>query len=258
MPFDVERYQMLRRSTALGVRVRHREVTESTMDDARAGASEGDLPGTAYVAAQQTAGRGREGRSWVSEPGAGLWVTYFLEVPPPGALVSIAAGLAVTDAIEATAGLECMLKWPNDVLYQGKKLCGLLMQSRSTARGVAFVNFGIGINVNASPDELPDGATSLFQITGARRNIEDVERAVLDRLSVRYEEWLAHGSRPGLDAWTERARFLNEPVCVDNEGSQVEGVFECVSDDGALILRTPTGRTTIVAGDLVRGPRPTG
>ena len=86
--------------------------------------------------------------------------------------------------------------------------------------------------------------------------IEDVEGAVLDRLSVRYEEWLAHGSRPGLDAWTGRALFLSEPVRVDNAGSQVEGVFAGVTGEGALILQTPTGRKIIVAGDLVRGPRP--
>ena len=237
----------------------------STMEPLARLAESGAPEGTIVVAGHQTAGRGRAGRTFVTGAGSALTLSVLLR---PAVLAKDLAplplifGVAVAEGIEAVIAPEFRgtveLKWPNDVLYQGKKLCGLLMQSRSTARGVAFVNFGIGINVNASPDELPDGATSLFQITGARRNIEDVERAVLDRLSVRYEEWLAHGSRPGLDAWTERARFLNEPVCVDNEGSQVEGVFECVSDDGALILRTPTGRTTIVAGDLVRGPRPTG
>ena len=156
MPFDAERYQMLRRSSSVGVRVHHLDLTASTMDDAREGARRGDLPGTAYVAAQQSAGRGREGRSWVSEPNAGLWVTYFLEVPAPVSLVSIAAGLAVTDAIEATAGLECALKWPNDVQYAGRKLCGILAEAATVGGedGTMEVYLGIGINLR-TPEGMP-------------------------------------------------------------------------------------------------------
>ena len=126
----------------------------------------------------------------------------------------------------------------------------VLQQRMSAIEGVAQIQFWgqqkFAVRVQIDPDRLVTKNISL----------DDVERAVLDRLSVRYEEWLVHGSRPGLDAWTGRALFLSEPVRVDNTGSQVEGVFEGVTGEGALILQTKTGRTIIVAGDLVRGPRP--
>ena len=237
----------------------------STMEPLARLAEGGAPEGTIVVAGHQTAGRGRAGRTFETGPGSALTLSLLLRPQVMAADLAplpLIFGVAVAEGIEAIAGPQCHgrigLKWPNDVLFQGKKLSGLLMQSRSTAHGVAFVNFGIGINVNAPSEELPEGATSLFQVTEERWNVDDVERAVLDRLSVRYEEWLVHGSRPGLDAWTGRALFLSEPVRVDNAGSQVEGVFEGVTDDGALILQTTTGRTIIVAGDLVRGPRTTG
>ncbi|MCA9847833.1 MAG: biotin--[acetyl-CoA-carboxylase] ligase [Dehalococcoidia bacterium] len=257
MPFDVERYQMLRRSTALGVRVRHREVTESTMDDARAGASEGDLPGTAYVAAQQTAGRGREGRSWVSEPGAGLWVTYFLEVPPPGALVSIAAGLAVTDAIEATAGLECVLKWPNDVQHSGRKLCGILAEATTVGgdSDVMEVYLGIGINLR-TPEGMPADvlaiATSIEQEGRPAPAREVLLAALSSALEVRLRTLASEPERI-LEDWKACLVTLGQRVRLSLPGgATVEGDAVDVEADGALVVEIDGERRAFRAGDVTQ------
>ncbi len=257
MPFDVERYQVLRRSTSVGVRVRHAEVTASTMDDARAGAADGDLPGTAYVAAQQTAGRGREGRSWVSEPGAGLWVTYFLEVPPPGALVSIAAGLAVADAIEATAGLECALKWPNDVLHSGRKLCGVLAEATTVggASDVMEVYLGIGINLRTPEGMPPDVlaiATSIEQEGRPAPAREVLLAALSSALEVRLHTLESHPERI-LEDWKASLVTLGQRVRLSLPGgATVEGDAVDVEADGALVVVVDGERRAFRAGDVTQ------
>lgn len=248
---------MLRRSTSIGVRVVHRETTGSTMDDAREGVRRGDLPGTAYVAAEQTAGRGREGRSWVSEPGAGLWVTYFLEVPPPGALVSIAAGLAVTDAIEATAGLESDLKWPNDVQHGGRKLCGVLAEA-STVGGdaeVMEVYLGIGINLR-TPEGMPEDvlaiATSIEQEGRPAPAREVLLAALSSALEVRLQ---ALAADPGqlLEAWKASLVTLGQRVRLSLPGgTSVEGEAVDVEEDGALVLDVDGERRAFRAGDVTQ------
>ncbi|MGE3962243.1 MAG: biotin--[acetyl-CoA-carboxylase] ligase [Dehalococcoidia bacterium] len=261
MPFDVERYQMLRRSTAVGVRLRHVETTASTMDDARAGAAEGDLPGTAYVAAQQTAGRGRQGRSWVSEPGAGLWVTYFLEVPPPGALLSIAAGLAVTDAIEATTGLDCVLKWPNDVQHGGRKLCGVLAESSMASDGdVMEVYLGIGVNLRTPEGMPPDVlaiATSIEQEGRPAPAREVLLAALSSALEVRLRTLETDRDRL-LGDWKACLVTLGQRVRLDLPGgASVEGEAVDVEADGALVLDLDGERRAFRAGDVTQ-TRPVG
>jgi len=257
VPFDVERYQMLRRSSLVGVRVHHLEVTASTMDDAREGAGRGDLPGTAYVAAAQSAGRGREGRSWVSEPGAGLWVTYFLEVPAPGSLVSIAAGLAVADAIEATAGLECDLKWPNDVQYAGRKLCGILAEA-STVGGedaVMEVYLGIGINLRTPegmPEEVLAIATSIEQEGRPAPAREVLLAALSSALDVRLQGVERDPSRI-LDDWRASLVTLGQRVRLSLPGgASVEGEAVDVEADGALVLEVDGERRAFRAGDVTQ------
>lgn len=259
MPFDIERYQMLRRSTSVGVRVKHLDSTGSTMDDAREGARAGDLPGTAYVAAEQTAGRGREGRSWVSEPGAGLWVTYFLEVPPPGTLVSIAAGLAVTDAIEATAGLECVLKWPNDVQHAGRKLCGVLAEATTVGDSME-VYLGIGINLRTPqgmPEEVLVIATSIEQEGRPAPAREVLLAALSSALEVRLQT-LERDRGALLEDWKACLVTLGQRVRLTLPGGAiVEGDAVDVEDDGALVLDVAGERRVFRAGDVTQ-TRPVG
>ena len=155
MAFDFEQYRALHRAATVGAEVVCRDVVASTMDEARTGASAGNAPGTAYLAGEQTAGRGREGRSWISAAEAGLYVTFHL-IPSHAThapLLSVAGALAVADALQGTCGLAVDLKWPNDVLVGERKLCGVLAEARHNM-GRADVFLGIGQNLTTQPDQI--------------------------------------------------------------------------------------------------------
>ncbi|MFA7250331.1 MAG: biotin--[acetyl-CoA-carboxylase] ligase, partial [Dehalococcoidia bacterium] len=168
MPFDFDRYRTLRRSASVGAELVYREVVTSTMDEARAGVAAGRPAGTAYVAGEQTAGRGREGRTWISAAEVGLYVTYHLIPPHPteAPLLSIAGALAVADALRSTCGLVVDLKWPNDLLYEGRKLCGVLAEAQHN-QGRADVFLGIGVNLTTSAALPPEVAAIATSVAGA-------------------------------------------------------------------------------------------
>ncbi|MQC16683.1 MAG: biotin--[acetyl-CoA-carboxylase] ligase [Chloroflexi bacterium] len=252
MPFDESRYQMLRRAHRVGATVRHEDDTASTMDDARAGAMSGDPPGTAYVAAAQSAGRGRLGRSWVSVPGAGLWVTYYLQLPADALPPTVAAGLAVCDAIEAAAGLSCDLKWPNDVQRGGRKLCGILTESVATARAVD-VFMGIGINLRTPadmPEEVVAIATSVEQEGRPAPSREVMLAALSSALEVRLAQ-LERDPHIALRDWRERLVTLGQHVrLMLPSGQAIEGEALDVEPDGSLILDVQGERRAFQAGEV--------
>ena len=168
--FDHERYAALRGGERLGARVHAVARTTSTMDDARAGADRlgAEGCGDAYVAGEQTAGRGRFGRRWIASPGAALLVTFHLcpAAGPHTPLLSAAGGLATAEAVEAACGLDVSLKWPNDVLAGGRKLAGILADARHGPGGRLEVFLGIGVNLREAataglPPEERARATSI-------------------------------------------------------------------------------------------------
>lgn len=259
VPFDLSRYQLLRHSTSVGVEVVHVEETGSTMDDARAGASAGRPPGTAYVAAAQTAGRGRLGRSWVSEPGAGLWVTYHLRAGRAAPFLSIAGGLAVVDAIEVAADLTCRLKWPNDVLHGGRKISGILAEVRP-GPDTSDVFLGIGINLKTPanmPSEVLALATSVEQ-EGRPAPAREVLLAALSDALERRVDQAEDDSAAMVDEWRRQLSTLGQQVRISlPDGSVVEGEALDVETDGSLILDVHGTRRTFSVGD-VTSTRPGG
>jgi len=158
------------------------ESIPSTMPEAARLASEGAPAGTVVVAEEQTAGQGRLGRSWYSEKESGLYVSFVLRpAAPEGALqlVTVAAGLAAQEAVERVSGVRCRIKWPNDLLADGKKCGGILCQTAEEA-----VIAGIGINVNHAgfPPELAGTATSLRLLTGRITAREDLLVELAERM----------------------------------------------------------------------------
>ncbi len=252
-PFDLDAYHEQRRSTDVGATVRYREQSGSTMDDARAGAEADEPCGSAYVAGKQSAGRGRQGRQWVSPLGAGLHVTYHL-CPPKSdrtPLLSVAGALAAADAIRETSGLRSDLKWPNDVLYEGKKLCGVLAEARHGERLDVFLGIGINVRVASDmPDEVRAIATSIEQAGGAVPSLE----ALLAALSAALQGWTWRTATDpdGMVAeWRSRLVTLGQRVTLAAPAGEVTGEAVDVTDHGELVLRLDSGLTqSFSAGDV--------
>lgn len=223
----------------------------STNDVAASLADRGAAEGAVVAANAQSAGRGRQGRSWASPPGAGLYVSTVLRPPRDAVRVlTIAAGVAVAEGIEAATGLDAALKWPNDVYAGERKLAGVLAEA---ADAIQYVILGIGINVMpaAYPPDVAARATSLEEELGRQVDRGLLLAECLAALARRYDD--LRGGRTGvvLDAWRRRAApTLGRRVRWEAAGSTVEGVAENIDDTGALVVRTPLGLVTIAAGEV--------
>lgn len=256
MPFDFERYRSLRRAASVGAEIVYRETVASTMDEARAGASAGQPAGTAYVAGEQTAGRGREGRTWISAAGAGLYVTYHLipAQPTHAPLLSVAGALAVVDALQATCQLAVDLKWPNDVLHGGRKLCGVLAEARHNM-GRADVFLGIGLNLTTQPDLPPEVAAIATSVAEALGGDPPSREAILAALagSVERRAFQAEVDSAGLISdWRSRLITLGRRVRLRTPAGDVEGLAVGVAPSGELILRLDSGEERgFAAGDAL-------
>ena len=207
------------------------------------------------MADEQTAGRGRLGKTFFSPPG-GLYVSLILRPalePARTPLIGLALGLAVVEAIrELAPPLEPALKWPNDVLVGGRKVCGVLIDLASSAQRVrwAVAGFGVNVNIPALPAELRLSATSLLQELGYPMDLETTRDNVLGHFESRYMELLDAGSAPLLAAWTAGSCTLGQIVRISAADQQFEGVAERLDTDGALMLRANGELRRVVAGEV--------
>jgi BirA family biotin operon repressor/biotin-[acetyl-CoA-carboxylase] ligase len=231
------------------------DTLPSTSDEAKALASSGAAHGTLVWAREQTHGRGRLDRSWVS-PRGNLFMSVVLrpEVPPAQAAeVGFVAALAVSDAVLALlpARAKVTLKWPNDVLADGGKIAGILLEARSAPSGlVDWLVLGIGINIVAAPTDTPY-PTAYLQALGARQlDVETVLEQLSAALAARLESWQARGFAPIRTDWLDRARGLGERLEIRHGGTPIAGRFIDLDLDGALILETASGTRRITAGDV--------
>jgi BirA family biotin operon repressor/biotin-[acetyl-CoA-carboxylase] ligase len=239
------------RTRYVGRRLHWLATTSSTNDVARRMAREGAAEGTAVAARTQTAGRGRLGRTWVA-PAGGLWVSVILrprvgirEVPRLG----LAVGVAVFRAIERATGVRTGLRWPNDVLLEGRKVAGILAEAGPDGDWVVV---GIGVNTAIPLDVLPPGATSLQETLGAPPDNEALMAALFADLERMYELYRGDGIHSILTAWSATSTTLGRRVRAHVGTGSFEGVAECVDDDGALWIRVDDGtRRRVVAGDVL-------
>ena len=242
--FDLDRLQALLRTEFVGRAVSYHESVDTTMRLAAEQASAGAAEGTVVIAEEQTAGRGRMRRSWVSPPGVNLYFTIVLR-PTLDQLryLAVIAPLAVSLAIEETTGLFPRIKWPNDVLIDGKKVAGILLESEITDGNVEYALVGPGINVNldaSAHEELRDIATSLRSELGRDVSREGVLAATLNHLESLYQA-LRRGEVVSMD-WKQRLDTLGKPVRIERAGGAVEeGTVVDADSDGSLILRRDDG-----------------
>jgi BirA family biotin operon repressor/biotin-[acetyl-CoA-carboxylase] ligase len=230
------------------------DETDSTMAEVARRA--GTLAGPEWVMARrQTAGRGRRGRAWANPEGnfAATLVLQPREAPGVVALRSFVAALALFDAMVAVTGRAdpFALKWPNDVLLNGGKVAGILLETH--AGGALAI--GIGVNLVAAPDaaEVEAGAVrpvSLMAETGAAVGPEDFLDQLAQAYAAREASFVTYGFAPIREAWLSRAARLGETVTARTGTSETVGRFETVDPSGNLVLMTPKGRVGIAAADV--------
>ena len=243
-------------------RVEWHAIIGSTMTEASRLASAGAASGTVVGAEAQSAGQGRHGRTWHSEPGLGLYVSVILRRqfnPASLPTVTLALGLAAREAILKATDLVCDLRWPNDVLIHAKKCAGILTRLESSGHSSAVVGgaiiVGVGINVNHSsfPAELSNIATSLRIATG---RIQSRERLLLELLASvdTYCDLLeSHGTGPVIETFARVSSYVSgRRVCVDQDGSQLRGTTAGLNDSGFLILRGDDGSNSVIVAGGVR------
>lgn len=214
--------------------------------------------GLVLLARHQTAGRGRMGHGWVSLPGAQLQFTVVLHpVLPAGEVpvLALVAGLAVAQAMEDVLGLAPALKWPNDVLLDGRKVCGILVESRPGAGGTQRLVVGIGINCQGRaadfPPELRERLTTLAEATGAPVDSEALLQTVLARLETLYQRLAAGGRAEVLAQWRRRAPFAGRRVRFPAADGPREGQPCDLTSEGFLVVQTDDGaRHVQVSGEL--------
>jgi BirA family transcriptional regulator, biotin operon repressor / biotin---[acetyl-CoA-carboxylase] ligase len=236
--------------------------TGSTNADLAARAREHEVAGTVLITDYQSAGRGRQGRTWTAPPGSGIAMSILVRPdgidPSHWSWLSLLAGLAVSDGVRRAADVPAVLKWPNDVLIGDRKVCGILSERVDTSQGPACV-VGIGINVRLSEDQLPvPSATSLMiaarQLGGSPPSRTAVIATVLAAFELLYGRWQAQrGIDPSLAAtYSERCETIGRHVRVLlSEERSVEGIAERIDENGQLVVRTTTGSSVHGAGDVI-------
>jgi BirA family transcriptional regulator, biotin operon repressor / biotin---[acetyl-CoA-carboxylase] ligase len=240
--------------------VRLTEV-DSTNDELKRRIAAGCPAGTVVVAGTQSAGRGRRGRTWQS-PAGNLYASLLLR-PGCGIVRALelvfVAGLAVADAVEGRAkgaagqGAAVRCKWPNDVLLDGRKIAGILVESQADADGgLDWLVVGIGVNVMSHPDDASSlyPATSLADAGVCGENAPAVLDAVLAAFAGWYERWRLDGFAGVRRAWLEQAFGLGEPIDVRLEQQTLSGTFEGIDESGQLLLATASGVRPVSTGDV--------
>lgn len=247
----------------LGQEIEIYDSIDSTNTRAKELAQEGAVHGTLVAAEEQQTGRGRLGRSWNSPAGVGIWMSLILRpaFPPRFApRMTVLAGLAVLRAIEATTGLQAAIKWPNDMILNSKKVCGILTEMQADPDFIEFVIAGIGMNVNTPkesfPEELWNSATSLLIESGQPVDRCQLLAAILDALEVLYDEYEASMNFSGIiQEYKENCITLGQPVRVISAAGEWEGRAVDLTDDCELVVELADGtRRTVFSGDVsVRG-----
>jgi BirA family transcriptional regulator, biotin operon repressor / biotin---[acetyl-CoA-carboxylase] ligase len=231
--------------------------TGSTNDDALARSRTGAPHGTVIVADSQTRGRGRQGRVWHSPSGANLYLSVILRLslaPAAAPPLTLAAGVAVADALKSL-GFQPSIKWPNDVLLDGRKVAGILTETATRGDRMEVVVIGVGINVNIAsfPPELSPIATSLRIARGAPLDKAQVLSRVLTSLEAWIDRFVAEGAAViAQAAWKERSHLLGTRVRVSEGGRVVEGTATDLDDEGALWLEADGGRRLrVLSGEVL-------
>ncbi len=219
-------------------------------------AAKGAPEGTAVIAEVQTAGKGRLGRKWIS-PKGNIHLSVILRPAIPmhkAPLITLMGAVAVASAIRKQCGLEAGIKWPNDILFAGKKVSGLLTEMSAEQDRIRHIVLGIGMDVNMEPGELPEDvralATTLASLTGEKIDRTALVRQLLRELDRWYGVFLSN-ERDVLREWQSLNMTIGNRVVVSGAGATIEGLAQGIDDEGRLVVRQDDGTIrTVAAGDV--------
>lgn len=241
-----------------GQKVAFFPLLDSTNEEAKRLAAAGAPEGTVVVSEQQQQGKGRIGRQWASPPKIGLWFTLILRpavLPVHAAQLTFVSAVAVCLALKEATGLPLTLKWPNDLLWDGKKVGGILTELSAEIEKINFIIVGIGINVNQKeedwPSELRNMAVSLQIAAGRTFHRAAILQVILAKYEELYHNYLQNGFAPILQAWRELNSTLGQEVVVKSPEGSFAGRAEDVNADGCLLVRKASGELeTVIVGDV--------
>lgn len=239
------------------------EKVDSTNLYAKRIAEKGFCDGTVILADEQLKGKGRLGRTWVSPKDKGIWMSIMLKPnisPSQAAKVTLLTACAVNSAIMQTCGLEAKIKWPNDIVYNGKKLCGILTEMSAELDEINYLIIGIGINVNLDKadfsEELCSTATSIKIEKGINVSRKSLVKDILSYFETYYKVFLKTGSiSQFLTEYREKSAVIGREVSVISSKAQLKGKVLDISDEGQLLIQLEDGTIKeIISGEVsVRG-----
>jgi BirA family biotin operon repressor/biotin-[acetyl-CoA-carboxylase] ligase len=248
------------RTDLVGRAILVKEETESTNDDLWELAERGAEEGTVVIAEMQRAGKGRRGRQWVSPPHRNLYMSLLLRPafpPADAAMISLMAGVALCEAMNEVFQLLGAMKWPNDLLLEGRKAAGILAEMHAEQESIHFLILGIGVNLNMEPDMFPKDprypATSVQIVLG--RSVERLPfvRRLLENLDRGYKRLLREGGSSVLQEWSRYCAHPEEWLEVSTGRGELRGRFRGLDEEGSMILEiSPSQTEKIRAGDVVR------
>lgn len=241
----------------IGKNIQYFTQVDSTNNMAKKIALEGCPHGTIVIAEEQTLGKGRISRGWYSPRRQGIWFSLVLRPPvnPQHApKFTLLAAVAICRAIHNATGIKCGIKWPNDILYAGKKVVGILTEMSAEFDLINYVVIGMGIDVNISteefPPELKDIATSLKIIAAKKIDRIKLLTEIINQLELFYDMSLKQGFTKILDLWRQMSCTLGQEVDVIGVEEKFKGKAIDIDDEGALLVQTGAGLQRVIAGDV--------
>ena len=230
----------------MGTKIHHYEEVTSTNDVIKQLADKGAPEGTIVVCEEQLAGKGRLGRTWFSPRGAGVWCSVLLRpsiMPQHASKLTLLGAVAVAQGIRNQCGITSGIKWPNDLLFQGKKVCGLLTEMRAEQDSVEYVVIGFGINVKniGFHEDVSCKAISLEQMVGGEISRKELLAEILASIESNYLLFLEQGFTPIKEQWEQFNITLGNKVVLSSPGQRVTGTAVRLGDEGQLVIKSVKG-----------------
>jgi BirA family biotin operon repressor/biotin-[acetyl-CoA-carboxylase] ligase len=243
----------------IGTDIHFMEQVDSTNLHAKRLAEQGFSDGMVIIADEQLKGKGRLGRAWSSPKGKGIWMSIMLKPninPAQAAKLTLLTACAVNKAILHTCGIDAKIKWPNDIVCNGKKLCGILTEMIAELDEIHYLIVGIGINVNLDKDEFPEElhsiATSIKIEKGEEVSRKELVKSILNNFEVYYKRFLETGGiSQFMPEYREKSAIIGKEVNIISSGTQLKGMVLDISEEGQLLVKLEDGRVKeIISGEV--------